>query len=47
MSITKLVYHPDYIKHKLRFDHPEKPERVSKTTEHVKKNQKVEEQIEI
>lgn len=33
---TVLVYHPDYIKHNLGFDHPERPERISKVVEHLK-----------
>ena len=36
MTETALVYHPDYVKHNLGFDHPERPERVSKVVEHLK-----------
>ncbi|WP_455368397.1 histone deacetylase family protein [[Eubacterium] cellulosolvens] len=33
---TALVYHPEYVKHNLGFDHPERPERISKVVEHLK-----------
>jgi len=36
LTKTALVYHPDYIKHNLGFDHPERPERVSRVVEHLK-----------
>ncbi len=36
LNNTALVYHPDYIKHNLGFDHPERPERISKVVEHLK-----------
>jgi acetoin utilization deacetylase AcuC-like enzyme len=33
---TALVYHPDYVKHNLGFDHPERPERISRVIDHLK-----------
>ena len=35
MSVTGLVYHPDYIKHDTGLSHPERPERVSRTIQHL------------
>jgi acetoin utilization deacetylase AcuC-like enzyme len=37
MPTTGLVYHPDYIRHNLGQDHPEKPERISTTIRYLKR----------
>ena len=33
--VTGLVYHPDYVKYDFGIDHPEKPERISRTIRHL------------
>jgi len=35
MNVTGLVHHPDYVKHDTGMDHPERPERISLTIQHL------------
>ena len=37
MSVTGLVYHPNYVKHDTGPEHPERPERISRTIQHLMK----------